>query len=121
MNIERELGRRPEYISGNEKQVFIAFKELSGTEKLKLDQIMSKAEAGSYPRSTEGYTVFKVKDVWDCREMFERVIDRKVMLFVSPIALPDGTHIHELWIEGTLTPHEKELVKRAYASLISET
>ena len=119
MNIERELDRKPEYISGNEEELTVAFKELSATEKSRLDAIMSDINVGLRPETTEGYTVFRIKDIWDHRGLFERVVGKRGLWLHFPPALPNGSHVIELWVEGELTDRQKSLVKNVYGSLIS--
>lgn len=130
MNIERELGKKPEYISGSDVTVAIAFKEpLTDDEKGKLDAIMSDEKVGLHPdymdivdyvRAKQTHTIFEIKDIWDYRNIIERVVGKRVKWFFILPALPDGTHVMQLWIEGKLSPEEIKKVKEAYASLISE-
>ena len=121
MNIERELGKKPEYINSSTEKVFVAFKEnLTDEEKTKLDAVMSDVNVGLYPSSTDGYTVFKIKDIWDYRTLIEQTVTKKVKWLHFPPALPDGSHVMELWIEGTLSTAEKKKCKDTYAGLISE-
>jgi len=119
MNIERELGKKPKGISSSTINVTIYIEDLTDEEKVKLDKLMSDVNVGLYPSSTEGYTIFKIKDIWDYRSIIERPIGHRVMWLHLPPALPDGTHILELWVEGELTSVQKLLVERAYGSLIS--
>lgn len=121
MNVEREVGKKPEGIIGNMSNVTLYFKELTDDEKRSLDEIMSDVNVGLLPKTTEGHTVFKVKDLWDYRSIIERVVGKRLKWVHFPPALPDGTHMIELWVEGELTHDEIEKVKKAYASLISET
>ena len=129
MNIERELGKKPEYISGSVETVIIVFKEpLTDDEKRHLDEIMSDVGVGLHPlypflrtKDYETHTIFYVKDIWDYRNIIEKAVGgKKVKWFFILPALPDGTHVMQLWIEGKLSPEEIEKVKRVYASLISE-
>jgi len=120
INIERKLKKKPKQFRGRADSVTVEFdKPLTDEEKQKLDLLMRNVDVGLYPLSTEGYTIFKIKDIWDYRDTIEKAVGKEVAYLHFPEPLPDGTHIMELWIEGKLSKSQKEAVKRAYSGLIS--
>lgn len=121
MNVELKLGKKPEYVSGSAEEVVLAFRQaLTDAEKHKLDTVMGDVNVGLAPSTTEGHTIFMIKDIWDYRKVIEQATGKRVKLLLFPPPLPDGSHIMELWVEGKLSPSEIVKVKRAYGKLISD-
>lgn len=105
-------------MSGTEEFVTAFFsRELTPEEKKTLDNLMSQPEAGLYPKSTVGFTVFTIDDILDSWKGLESALGKPIKWMFTNY--PDHTKL-EIWVEGTLTTTDKNKLSSYYATLIKE-
>lgn len=105
-------------MSGCEEVVTAFFsRELTADEKRTLDTFMSQPDAGLYPKSTAGFTVFTIGDVFDAWKGLEAVIRKPIKWIYTNY--PDHTKL-EIWIEGKLPTADKNKLLKYYSTLIRE-
>ena len=103
------------HINSDTQKVWLVFENpLSDLEKSRLDTFMTNPEAGLYPQSQVGYTVFTIQDLYDAWEEIEKRtgIDIK---WIFP-NFPDHTKL-EIWIEGGLTETQERELAEAFMRL----
>lgn len=103
--------------SANQDTIIVhSARQLSDVEKAALDAFMSQIDAGLYPKSRIGFTVFQVKDLHDAWSAIESATGIKIkwVFWAQP------THdVLQIWVEGTLSPSQITKMKNAYAELIT--
>jgi hypothetical protein len=118
------LGTRPDtndfycgMSSSGDNVIIHTARELTPTEKAKLDAVMSDPNAGLYPQSQVGFTVFEVRDLYDAWKALEDSLGIKIRCMFCNV--PDHTKL-EVWVDGALTSVKKKQLMDAYAALIKE-
>lgn len=105
-------------MSGCEETTIAFFsRDLTVDEKKTLDTLMSQQDAGLYPSSTAGYTVFTIDDILDSWKGLESALGKPIKWMFTNY--PDHTKL-EIWVEGTLTITDKSKLSNYYATLIKE-
>lgn len=103
--------------SGGDNIVIHTSRELTPDEKAKLNAVMADVNAGLYPSSQSGFTVFEIKDLYDAWKSLETALGIKIRYVFANVPRHDYV---EVWVEGGLSVAVKKALQNAYANLIKE-